>query len=108
MLLNQVVDPLETRDNVLQCAVASLSVRLADIEARDCPRGSVRMIDDRNDHDSQDTYAIEGAQFGEYQLRDLFLRLWQLFHAGRPVADISSLQLISAAAADGFFSVITR
>jgi hypothetical protein len=85
MFLNQVVDPLETRDNVLQCAVASLPVRLADIEARDRPSRGVRMIDDRNDDDTQDIFAIEGAQFGDYQLRDLFFRFWQLFHTSRPV-----------------------
>jgi hypothetical protein len=85
MFLNQVVDPLETRDNVLQCAVASLPVRLADIETRDRPSCGVRMIDDRNDDDTQDILAIEGAQFGDYQLSDLSFRFGQLFHASRPV-----------------------
>jgi hypothetical protein len=90
MFLNQFVDSLETRNNVLQCAVASLAVRLAGIEARNRPCRGVRMIDDRNDDDAQDTHAIEGAQFRDNQLRDLFLRFWQLFHISRPMAEIAT------------------
>jgi hypothetical protein len=102
MFLNQAVDPLETRNDVLQCTVASLSVRLANIEARDRPCCSVCMIDDGNDDDTQDIHAIEAAQFGDDQLRDLFFRFWQFFHASRPVADISlSAADLSATAADG-------
>jgi hypothetical protein len=95
MLLNKVVDPLETRDNVLQCAVARRCVRLAGIEAGNRPCRSVRIIDNRNDDDTQDIHAIEGAQFEDNQLRDLFFGFWQLFHASRPVGDISSRPLIS-------------
>jgi hypothetical protein len=90
VFLNQVVGPLETRDNVLQCAIASLSVRFASIEARHCPCCSVRMIVDWNDDDTQDIRAIEAAQFGDDQLRDFIFRFWKLFHASRPVADTSS------------------
>ena len=90
MFLNQVIDPLETRNNVLQCAVASLPVRLASIEARNRPSRGVCMIDDRNDDDAQDSHAIEGAQFCNNQLRDLFLRFWQLFHISRPLAQIAT------------------
>jgi hypothetical protein len=87
VFLNQVVDPLETRNDVLQCIVASLTTRLADIETRDRPC-SVCMIEDGNDHDAQDIHAIEAAQFGYDQLRDFFFGFWQLFHASRPAADI--------------------
>jgi hypothetical protein len=70
VFLNQVVGPLETRDNALQRAIASPSVRFSSIEARNCPCCNVRTIDDWNDDDTQDIHAIEGAQFGDDQLRD--------------------------------------
>jgi hypothetical protein len=87
VFLNQVVDPLETGNDVLQCTVASLTIRLAGIEARDRPCG-VCMIDDGNDSDPQDIHAIEAAQFRYDQLLDLFFRFWQFFHPSRPVAYI--------------------
>ena len=81
MLSNHVVDPLETRNNVLQCTITSLPVRLAGIEARDRPSRGRGVIDDRDDNHSPCILAIrESLQFGDNQPLDLFLRPWQFFH----------------------------
>jgi hypothetical protein len=85
MLLNQIVDPLEMRDNALQCTIASVPIRFAGSEARDRPSRGVGMIDDRGDHDPRGILAIrEGSKFGDNQPLDLFLSFWQFFHLGEP------------------------
>ena len=81
MLSNHVVDQLETRNNVLQCTIASLSVRPAGIEARHRPSRGCGVIDDRDDNHSPCILAIrEGLHFGDDQPFDLHLRLRLFFH----------------------------
>src|SRR5438105_2669589 len=81
MLSHKVVGPLETRDDALQCAITSVSVRLAGIETRYCPSSRVVAVHDRKDSHCQCMLAtFEGLHFGEKQLLDLFLGLWQPFH----------------------------
>jgi hypothetical protein len=85
MLLHQCVDPLEMRDNALQCTIASVSIRFAGSEARDRPSRDVGQIDDWDDHDPRGILAIrEGSKLGEKQPLDLFLRFRQFFHVGGP------------------------
>src|SRR5438045_8443320 len=80
MLSNKVVGPLETRDDALQCAITSVSVRLAGIERRYCPSSRVVAVHDRKDSHCQCMLAtFEGLHFGEKQLLDLFLGLWLHF-----------------------------
>jgi hypothetical protein len=90
MFPNQFIDPLESRHDMLQSAIASLPVGSAGMEARDRPGSAVGVIDDWNDNNPQRSLAIQKAlQIGHNQLLDLFLRLGHPVHVGDRRADSS-------------------
>ena len=51
MLLDERIGPLEKGDDVLQCMIASLTIRVAGIEARYRPSSGIGVIDDWDDND---------------------------------------------------------
>ena len=80
MLLDQLVGPLETGDYMLQCLVASITIRLAGIETRYRPRGGME-ITDRHDNDAHGPLATcEGLKLADDQPLKLFLRLGRFFN----------------------------
>jgi hypothetical protein len=75
VLLHQIVELLEMRDNALQCTITSVAVRFAAMEARYRPRRGIGVTDDWDDNDSQYALAIcERSKLGDNQPLDLFLR----------------------------------
>jgi len=80
---NQFIDPLESRHDVLQSPIASLSVRSAGMKARDRPGNAVNVIGDWNDNNPQRSFAIKKTlQIGHNQPFDLFLGLRHPVHVG--------------------------
>jgi hypothetical protein len=83
MLLDESIGPLENGDDVLQCMIASLTIRVAGIEARYRPSSGIGVIDDWDDNDFQCVLAIcEGLELGDNQPLKFFLRFWRFFHNG--------------------------
>jgi len=82
MFLDQVVGPLEARDYMLQCLMASRTIRLARIETCYRPRGGIGTIADRDHNDAQGLLAIrEGLELGHNQSLKFLLRLCRFLRA---------------------------
>jgi hypothetical protein len=83
MLLDERIGPLEKGDDVLQCMIASLTIRVAGIEARYRPSSGIGGINDWDDNDSKCVLAIrEGLELGDNQPLNFFLRFCRFFHIG--------------------------
>ena len=95
MFLNHAIEPLELRNDALQCAIASVSIRFAAIKGRDRPGHGVGVVGDCDDNDSQRLLAIgEGPKLGDNQPLDLFLCFWSFFHLDGLLPDPPSAVVI--------------
>ena len=73
MQADQVVDTLEARDNVLQCAIACVAIGIAAVEFLNRPIGGIVITIDGNNDNLHGHFAIrKGLQIYDEQPFDLF------------------------------------